>query len=80
MPGTKGHLLPDPLTMAITLEPSLILEQDTRYVTVELGGTHSRGQTIVNYTREDHGMPNVHIVKRLNMQGVYQLYGQMLGA
>lgn len=79
LPGSKGHLLPDPLAMAVALEPSLILEQETRYVTVELGGSHARGQTIVNYTREDHGTANVHIVRRIDIAGVISLYEQMLG-
>ncbi len=79
MPGTEGHLLPDPLAMAVALEPSLILEQETHYVVIELGGSHARGQTIANYTVEDHGTPSVHIVRRINMEGVYRLFAQMLG-
>lgn len=77
-PNTKGHLLPDPLAMAAALEPELVTEQELRYVTVELGGMHTRGQTVVNYTNEDHGAANVSIVKRMDLDGVYRLYQQML--
>ncbi|MAS33916.1 MAG: nucleoside hydrolase [Anaerolineaceae bacterium] len=77
-PGSTGHLLPDPLAMAVALEPELILEQESRYVTVELEGRHTRGQTVVNYTLVDHGDPNVQVVKRVQMDGVLHLYEQML--
>lgn len=77
--GNDGHLLPDPLAMAVTLEPSLVLEQSRRFVTVELGGTHTRGQTVVNYTKHDLGTPHVDIIQRVDMGGVVALYTQMLG-
>jgi purine nucleosidase len=77
-PVYKGHLLPDPLAMAITLQPELILEQETRHVTVELRGQYTRGQTVVNYTRYTTGKANVSIVRRVNMNGVLQLYENML--
>ncbi len=73
-----GHWLPDPLAMAITLEPQLILETEKRHVTVELRGEHTRGQTVVNYTRYSKGRAKVDIVRKVNMQGVIRLYENML--
>ena len=37
-----GFLLPDPLAMAITLDPALAVEVEQRYVAVELAGTSAR--------------------------------------
>lgn len=75
-----GHLLPDPLAMAIMLDPSLILKSTPRYVTVELAGAHSRGQTMANYTHIDYGPANVEVVEEVDMAGVLALYEQMLRA
>lgn len=73
------HIIPDPLAMAITLHPELILESEKRHVTVELQGTNTRGQTVVNYTRWKTDKPNVTIVRKIDMQGVLRLYEGMLG-
>jgi purine nucleosidase len=73
------YLLPDPLAMAITLYPELILERESRPVTVELNGTHTRGQTVVNYTRyAAEQTPNVDIIKRIDVDGVYAAFQRML--
>lgn len=73
-----GYHLPDPLAMAITLEPDLMLGYETRHVTVELNGSVTRGQTVVNYTRHDTGTPNVHVVTKIDLAGVYALFEMML--
>jgi len=74
----KGkHIIPDPLAMAITLEPELILEEETRHVAIELRGQYSRGQTIVNYTRWKTAKPNVRIIRQIDMAGVLRLYQNM---
>ena len=73
-----GHWLPDPLAMAITLEPELMLEAEKRHVTVELKGEHTRGQTVVNYTRYSKGRAKVNIIRKVDMQGVIRLYENML--
>ena len=75
----KGQpIIPDPLAMAITLEPDLILNEETRHVAVELHGKYSRGQTIVNYTRWRTDKSNVRIIRQINMEGVLRLYENML--
>jgi len=75
----KGqHIIPDPLAMAITLYPDLILEAETRHVTVELNGAYTRGQTVVNYTRWKTDKPNVTIVRKIDMDGVLKLYEETL--
>ncbi len=75
--GFTGLLIPDPLAMAVALEPTLITTAETRYVTVEVGGTHARGQSVVNYTFQDVGAPNVEIVRGINMDGVIDLHARL---
>lgn len=74
----KTYLIPDPLAMAVTLEPGLIVESQHHYVTVEVQGTHTRGQTIVDYTNVTGKTPNVQIVTEIDTAGVYRLFEQML--
>jgi len=66
--------LPDPLAMAITLNPDLIIESTHNFVTVELNGQHTRGQTVVDYRRRNMNTPNCHIIHRLDTTGVYQMF------
>ena len=40
---------PDPLAVAVALEPAIIREAKSRYVQVELGGQLTRGQTVVDW-------------------------------
>ncbi len=72
------YLLPDPLAMAVALQPELIKQSQFRHVEVELNGRRTRGQTVVNYTNYVEHAPNVHIVTEIDMDGVYRLYQQML--
>ena len=73
-----GYLLPDPLAMAITLDPALIRRSEHHYVTVELQGTQTRGQTIVDYFNATKKPPNVHIITEIDTGGVYRLFERML--
>jgi purine nucleosidase len=73
-----GYLLPDPLTMAITLEPDLILNQELRHASVELHGTQTRGQTVIDHLGLTGRTPNVEIVTEIDMNGVYRLFEQTL--
>lgn len=74
----EGYLLPDPLAMAVALKPELIHKCANHYVTVELNGTHTRGQTVIDYFARTGNAPNVRVVQEVNSDGVYELYGQML--
>ena len=69
-----AYLLPDPLAMAITLRPELILQSGKVYTTVELNGAHTRGQTVIDYNHMSGGKPNVNIIQALDTDGVYQLF------
>lgn len=73
-----GYLLPDPLAMAVALQPELIRKCADHYVTVELSGAHTRGQTVIDYFSRTGRSPNVCIVQEVDTNGVYKLYQQML--
>jgi purine nucleosidase len=75
---SRGYLLPDPLAMAITLQPSLIKKMSAHYVAVELHGAYTRGQTVVDYAGTMGRKPNVQIVTEVDIDGVFKLFKQAL--
>jgi purine nucleosidase len=77
-PNRLDVLLPDPLAMAVALEASLIRKSEFRYVTTELQGIHTRGQTVVDYRSWSSHTPNVHVVTEIDMDGFYRLLKQSL--
>lgn len=75
-----GYLLPDPLAMALTLEPDIVQASQTHHVTVELTGTATRGQTVIDYMQLTQKPANVRIVTGLALERVYALFERMLKA
>jgi purine nucleosidase len=73
-----GYLLPDPLAMAIALEPDLVQESQHYYVTVEVEGQHTRGQSVVDYFGLLGQVPNVHVVTSVDIDRVYEMFQDML--
>lgn len=67
-------LIPDPLAMAVALDSSLVRASSRHYVTVELGGRHTRGQTVIDHEKRLGREPNVDIVSDIDVDGVYQLF------
>jgi purine nucleosidase len=78
IPGMNGYLIPDPLAMAVTIDPTLIRESTRCPMTVETGGTHTRGQTVVDHLHRWGRPDNVRIVHRIDMAGVTRLYQRAL--
>ncbi len=77
-PRVPGYLLPDPLAMAVALDPALIQSCERHYVTVEVGGLQTRGQTVVDYFGLLGRDPNVDVVTGVNVAGVYDLFRRAL--
>lgn len=69
-----AYLLPDPLAMAITLRPDLIRQSGKFYTAVELNGTHTRGQTVIDYNHTSGRAPNVNVIQALDTDGVYEMF------
>lgn len=57
-----GFDLPDPIAMAVALDPAVATETRRLFVAVETGGTWSRGQTIVDHLNVTGREPNVEVV------------------
>ncbi|MBN1201869.1 MAG: nucleoside hydrolase [Anaerolineae bacterium] len=77
-PQVPGYLLPDPLAMAILLDPDLIQASSQHYVTVELNGRSTRGQTVIDYLGLHGREPNVEIITGLDTGGVYAMFERAL--
>lgn len=73
-----GYLLPDPLAMALVLEPEIVQESSFQHVRVELTGSHTRGQTVIDHFGLTGQAPNVHIVTKLDTAAVYAMYERVL--
>ncbi len=69
-----AYLLPDPLAMAITLQPGLLQKSGDYHVTVELNGAQTRGQTVIDYMGVAGKPANVSVAQALDTEGVYQLF------
>lgn len=74
-----GVSLPDPIAMAIALDPSVATITEHLFVAVETGGDWSRGQTVVDHLRMTGRNPNVEVVKEASRENfLMMLYESML--
>lgn len=73
-----GYLLPDPLAMAIALDPGLITASERFYVTMELQGKLTRGQTVIDYMGTSGRDPNVDVVTGVDTESVYDRFYSLL--
>lgn len=73
-----GYLVPDPLAMAAAIEPDLVTSRSDYYVTVELQGAHTRGQTVLDYFGQKSQPANVDVINGLDMDRVLRLFQNML--
>ncbi|MEZ4666425.1 MAG: nucleoside hydrolase [Anaerolineae bacterium] len=71
--------LADPLAMAIALEPHLIQAAADYYGTVELNGTHTRGQTVIDYRHAKKLPANVRVITQVDMTGFNRLLRRSVG-
>ncbi|MCB8944153.1 MAG: nucleoside hydrolase [Ardenticatenaceae bacterium] len=68
----------DPLAMAVALEPSCVVRAAKRYVTVEVNGRYTRGQTTVDWLNRSGQPANVSIIMEVNHQRFLDLIEQSL--
>ena len=62
--GFDGFDLPDPITMAIAIENSIIEESQQLHVVVDTRDGITRGQTIVDYFDAEGGEQNIRVVTK----------------
>jgi len=57
-----GFDLPDPIAMAVALDPTIATLVEKLHVRVETTGDITAGQTVVDHIGVEHGVPNVDVV------------------
>lgn len=63
----------DSLAMAVAIEPEIVTASERRFVQVELAGTHTRGQTTVDWFDASGESPNVDIILELDADRLWEL-------
>jgi purine nucleosidase len=76
--GFSGFLLPDPLAMAVALEPELVVRSERRFMAVELNGKWTRGETIIDYPSLSKQSPNTQVIHEIDHQRLYEMFEQLL--
>jgi purine nucleosidase len=73
----KTHLagfdLPDPLTVAVALDPNVATKTERLYVAVETGSELCRGQTVVDHLRVTGQPANVTVVRQASRERFIEL-------
>lgn len=64
---------PDPLAMAVALEPEIVRRIEERYVMVELSGQLTRGQTVVDWFDLTGKPPNTTLVLEIDVERYKEL-------
>jgi purine nucleosidase len=71
--GLEGFDLPDPIAMAVAIDPSIVTESNSLFVAVETGGTWCRGQTVVDLLGVTGRKPNVDVVVEASRERFLEL-------
>jgi purine nucleosidase len=71
--GRRTLWVPDPLAVAVALEPDIVRRAEAHYVQVELAGHHTRGQTTVDWHDRTGHEPNVNIVLEVDTGRLWEL-------
>lgn len=74
-----GFDLPDPVTMAVALDPAVATETSSLFVAVETGGTWSRGQTVVDHLGVTGRGPNVEVVLEASRERFLEILHAAVG-
>ena len=68
-----GFDLPDPLAMAVAIEPDLITKSADLHVAVETHSELCRGQTVVDHLGMVNQKPNVKVIREVSREGFLAL-------
>lgn len=72
-PGQRVLSEPDPLALAVALEPDIIQHAETRYVEIELAGRFTRGQTVVDWYDLTGRPHNANLVLEVDRERFWEL-------
>lgn len=73
-----GFDLPDPIAMAVAIDPAIATTVVHRNVVVETAGVYARGQTVVDHIGFSKREPNVHVVLEASRGGFIRLLHETL--
>ena len=71
--GQNVLFAPDGLALAAAVEPEIVTKAETRYVSIELHGAQTRGQTVVDWYGRTQQTPNTEIILEVDQQRFIQL-------
>lgn len=64
---------PDGLALAAAVEPGIVTKSEKKYVSIELHGSQTRGQTVVDWYGRTGNPPNTEIILELDQERFIQL-------
>jgi purine nucleosidase len=73
MMGRQMMVWCDPLAVAVTLEPDIVLKAQKHHVQVELAGHHTRGHTMVDWFSRTGQEPNANIALEMDTERFLEL-------
>jgi inosine-uridine nucleoside N-ribohydrolase len=71
--GQDMLFAPDGLAVAAAIEPSIVTRSDRKYVSIELHGSLTRGQTVVDWSNTTGKQPNTEIIHEVDQERFIQL-------
>ena len=71
--GQDMLFAPDGLALAAAVEPGIVTRSEKKYVSIELHGSQTRGQTVVDWYGSTQKPPNTEIILELDQQRFVQL-------
>ena len=71
--GRKMLFAPDPLAVAVAIEPESVLKSEKHFVQVETGGICTRGQTIADWFDISGSEANVEIILDVDSERLWEL-------
>ena len=70
---SPGLLWADPLAAAVLLEPEIVQDTETRFISVDTGTGPGRGQTLADYRPNNTTPCNAHIIRQVDLNRFHQL-------
>jgi purine nucleosidase len=77
--GVSGMFVPDPVAMAVAVDPGIVTRSERRHLTVELEGRHTRGQTTVDWFGFGGETPNAEIVLEVDTDRFWKVLRASVG-
>ena len=80
LPGHYALFEPDAIAVAVAIEPNIVLQQELYFAQVELGGSATRGQLVIDWFNLSQKSPNVNIITTIDRKRFWELMQLACGA